>query len=67
MHNNHIQQKLSRTMKEIDMHRWKYDIQSYHNTKKMRDLANRIGRDTKWYDDHMQKIRDRWPNIKTWD
>lgn len=62
-----FEKEMNKLKKEWEMRSWKYDVDSYFRMKKMRDLAARIGRDTKFYDDTMQRIRDRWPNVKRWD
>ncbi len=47
----------------MKMTAWKYDIQSYHNTKKMKELIQKLNRDTTWYDDNMTRIKNKWPNV----
>jgi len=49
------------------MKSWKYDVESYHRIKKIRELAVKIGRDTEWHDNYLKTIRDRWPHVKNWD
>lgn len=67
MHSKTAKKEYSRKMKEYEMSYWKYDIESYTRTKRMRELCIKINRDTTWYDDYMKRIRDRWPNVKNWD
>lgn len=62
-----FEKEMKRLKKEWEMRSWKYDVDSYFRMKKMRELALKIGRDTKFYDDNMTRIRDRWPNVKNWD
>lgn len=68
MYNTHAVKKCSMEIKKQEMKNWKYDIDSYHRTKKMMNYALEGGkRDTTWYTERMQNIKDRWPNVKNWD
>jgi hypothetical protein len=67
MFSQSFQKEMNKLKKEWEMRSWKYDIQSYHNTKKIREIAKQAGRDTTWYDNRMKEIRNRWPNVKHWD
>lgn len=67
MFNNPFSRKLQSTLKSYEMKSWKYDVESYHRIKKIRELAVKIGRDTEWHDNYLKTIRDRWPHVKNWD
>lgn len=67
MFNNIFKREYSVKMKSYEMTAWKYDIESYHRIKKIRELAIKCGRDIAWHDNYLKTIRDRWPNVKSWD
>jgi hypothetical protein len=67
MYDNKILKEFSLKCKEREIQYWKWDIESYNRFSKMKKLAEKAGTNTQFYEKHMKRIRDRWPNVKDWD
>jgi hypothetical protein len=67
MYTSKISREISKSRKKFEIDRWKFDIDSYHCYKNMIKLYEKLNRDTTFVETQLQKIRDRWPNVKNWD